>query len=50
VLGDHCGHTHNTHYQEDGEENNRDDENRHTAPLGAFCGSGERASVITITD
>jgi hypothetical protein len=49
MLGDHCGHTQDTHYQEDGEEDNRNDKNRHTAPLPALCFGAERASVMAIT-
>src|SRR5579862_9432835 len=49
MFSHHGGNTHDAHHQEDGEENNRDNKYRHTAPLGAFSFADEPASVMTIT-
>jgi hypothetical protein len=49
VFGDHGGYCHYTHNQKDGEEDNCDNQYRHTAPLPALCFGAEQESVTAIT-
>ena len=49
VLGYHRRNAHNTHDQEDDEEDYCNDQYRHAAPLGALCCVLARSSVMRIT-
>jgi hypothetical protein len=49
VFGDHGGHPHDTHHQENGKEDNCNYQYWHTAPLERFCGEDEPHAVIAIT-